>query len=586
MRQHALAVAAAVLAGIIYGGPHIWFVISNKDIYQGIPMIHIANEDFYLARVQEIINGHYTLGSQGYYEYKDQLPLSPPTGEFIYALPTLIFGMSLTATLLAANFIFPLILFLLIYALFYRLASQDDKLTTKVTAVAVGTFVTLGYDLVDYRTVWSYLTGANHPSQWLIWSRPVNPILGAIFLFSFILCIWSIVQKGKHPKLAIGLGGIFLALMFASYFFSWGMALSIFTFVGLFLFLKKEYATIKCLALLFGVGLLLSSPYWYISWQAKFNPWYQSSVLRSGLLYTHYPLLNIFLLVTLAVYLAILFRQFGKNFKFFRLENYHLFTLAFLLGGLFAFSQQIITGITIWPFHFVQYTIPLSIVTIFTLLYHYLSARYPLVWKGVIGLVLFASLWFGINTQFVTYKVFLDHNRSVQSYRPVFDWFNKEEKDCVVLVASDPKKRYLLNGMITSFTHCNIYANTWSYSLMPDDRIYHNYLVNIRAQGITGDMIEEYMKQNMGESRAYLSSNWKGLYGVRLFPDFTDDKLPQRLKQFPIDYRKFLAKDFSTELKKYRLDFILSVGPLVESVKKQLPNIELVAEINGNFIYQ
>jgi len=585
--RHRLALVAAFLVGLIYGGPHIWFAATN-DSYQGIPLMQSANEDFYLARMQEIIDGHPLVGSHGYFEYKDQFPLAPPTAEFLYALPTLIFGISIITTLTASKFLFPFILFLLAYALIYQLMGKEDSLSQKISAVAGGLFVTLGYDLVDYKTVFGYIAGSLAPGGWLIWSRPVNPILGAIFLFAFLLFVWTIIKKRKTDKSAILGASLFLAFMISSYFFSWGIGLSILFIMGLIYLLKHDYAKVKRLVFVFVIGVGLSLPYWYLSWQAKQSPWYEDSVLRSGLFYTRYPVLNKVLLASLALYAVILFLGFLKDSKTFKFKNWHFFIFSFLAGGIFAFSQQIITGMTIWPFHFVQYTIPLSIVALMVVFFRYAHERWGLLWKGAVGIILLASLWFGIYTQYSTYITFVDHFVSIQPYMKVFDWLNSQEKDCVVLSVGgeDLDQVREIKGMIPAFTHCNQYAYSWFYSLVPEDRIYYSYLVNLRLRGVTSQGIEDYIKKNRAEANVFLSSNWKGFYQIKNFPDFEDKKLSERLKNLPADYRAFLKKDFGTELEKYRLDYILSIGPLREDIKNQLTNLKLATEIDGIFLYQ
>src|SRR3989338_4469183 len=170
-------------------------------------------------------------------------------------------------------------------------------------------------------------------------------------------------------------------------------------------------------------------------------------------------------------------------------------------------------------------------------------------WILIIVIVVVASVWSGISIQSGTYVKFLEHNKSVQSYAPVFNWFNQQEKDCVVLVSAAREQFIELSGMILAFTHCNIYANTWVYSLMPEERRYHSYLVNLRFRGVSADGIDEYLKKNNSEMRTYLSSNWVGLYEHSVFPDFEDLKLSKRAERLPNDYRQFLDKHLTTKLK-------------------------------------
>ena len=347
--SHYLAVLVAVIVGLIYIAPNLIFILSLGDEYKGIPMMRTGNEDFYLARIREIIDGHPALGSFVFYEYKNQPPLSPPAGEFLYALPTLLFGISPINTLIASRFFLSLILFLLIYFLVRALTSSLESLSNKINSVACALFVVLGYDLVDYRSIWRFFTGQLELSSggFLIWSRPVNPILGAIFLFSFLIFIWKVVQKNPHKKINIIGAAAFFSLMIGNYFFSWGLALSVLGILVLIYLFKREFLVVRNLLwVVFGTALL-SAPYWYSAWTASKSPWYGDSVLRSGLFYTHYPLLNKLMLAVLAFYLlaAVLIPSWVNRLSFGGLkrsliatiknfQNWQWFCLAFIFGSL------------------------------------------------------------------------------------------------------------------------------------------------------------------------------------------------------------------------------------------------------------
>ena len=61
--------------------------------------------------------------------------------------------------------------------------------------------------------------------------------------------------------------------------------------------------------------------------------------------------------------------------------------------------------------------------------------------------------------------------------------------------------------------------------------------------------------------------------------------LDERIKKFPEGYKEFLNKDFETELRKYKLDYVLSVGPLTDRVIKQLTSIKLAWQQADIYIY-
>ena len=602
IKNHHLALAGAILVGLIYLAPYVVFRISLGEKYQSIPMLATANEDFYLARIQEIVDGHPLLGSIVFYDYKDQLSLTPPTAEMFYAVPSILLGAAPADILIASKFILPFILFLLVYYLIYRLVADSDSPFAKFNAIAGGLFVTLGYDLVNYRSLWLFLSGQSSLSgNFLLWSRPVNPILGAIFLFSFFICLWSIIRKSRCRKSLIFLAAVFLALMISSYFFAWGVAVSVAAALILFYFFKKDYQTVTSFLWVALLAVIMSLPYWYMNFKVSQNIFYKDAILRNGLFYTHYPLLNKVILAALLFYfilfipliiikLKLIFKDrlsFIKQFSLTRARDWNLFCLALLLGGLWALNQQVITGMTVWPFHFVQYTIPLSMVVVMTLLYNVIKEKSRYLWLLISAAIFSSSLIFGIATQTSAYRLNYEYYSAMQSYKPIINWLNQQEKDSVVLVAVDDiLVMEQINGLIPAFTHCNIYASNWAYNLMQPDRMRFNYLVLLRLKGVPAGGIEEYLEDNQREVAGYLYSNWKGLYNVKQFPDFSDELLAERIKNFPENYRQFIEQDFFKELKKYRLDYILSIGPLNERIKKDLPQSKLIKQIDDKFIYQ
>jgi len=591
-KKHYIAIICALFIGLLYIGPHIAFIFSLGDEYQGIPMLQTANEGGYLARIHEIIDGYWMVGSFPFYEYKSQMPLMPPTGEMFYAFPSFFLGISLSSVLIASKFILPFILFLLIYTLIYNLLIHSHSLSRKVSALSGAFFIVLGYDLVDYRSLINFFLGRSElGGDFLIWSRPVNPILGAIFLFSFLLGIWAIIQKTKYQKTAIGSSALFFALMIMSYFFSWGMALSILGVLVLIYIFKREYKIVAEFISVFALALVFSLPYWYMTYITRQSPLYNETALRTGLIYSHYPLFNKVLLLTLVIYFILVFIPIIKNILLKNntkhdFQNWYWLCLAFVLGSFWAFNQQVITGMTAWPYHFVQYSIPLSMIVLVVLLYNVVFSKFHFrfVWIFATISIIGSSLLFGLYSQIHTYKNSYSYHYELQSYNSIFQWFNKKPKDCVILV-HDERVNYSLNNLLLAFTHCNVYVSNEVFSLIPEERIYHNYLVTLRMKSISSEDIEDYVAENISEVRGYLFTNWEGVHGTPEFPDFFDSELRERIKKLPQDYKEFLKKDFREELNKYRLDYIMSVGPLGEGVIAQLNGLKLEYQDNDVFVY-
>lgn len=588
--KHWLALVLASVVGLIYLAPNVFFILSLGDDYRGIPMMKTPNEDFYLGRIREILDGYPGAASFVFFEYKNEPSLTPPIGEFFYAIPGFLLNASPVNILIASRFYLPFILFLLTYFLIHRLTASKETLSNKINAVSGALLVTLGYDLVDYRSLWGLITGVIEPSGFLIWARPVRPIIGVILLMTFLLFLWSALEKTSRRKIYMAGTAIFLALMFPSGFFDWGIAMSILAALILIYLFQKEYEKIKNLLIIIFSAVLLASPYLYSLWRSSSHEWYQDSVLRLGLFYTHYPLMNKLMLVVLVLYLILVsfssfkYRKTGEGASYF--QNWHWMSLAFILGSFLAYNQQIITGKTIWPYHFVQYTIPLAMIVFMVLFYNIIKIEWSrYLWVAGIFTLISASLLFGIYTQLGAYNRFYARYAGLQSYASLFDWFNEQEKDCVIHVGNTPDLAPNLEMLILAFTHCNIYNSATVYSLMPDERVYHNYFSTLFFNGVTAENIEKYMREHEDEVRGRLSSNWKSLYGVTEFPDFEDTKLKGRIENLPEDYRKFLSKNITDELNKYRLDYVLLAGPLDDKVIRYAPNLKIAFEKNDMVVY-
>lgn len=587
-KQHWLAVVCAAAVGVIYITPHLAFIVSLGPEYKGIPMMQSQNEDYYLARIHEITEGHYSTGSFIFYEYKDAPPLTPPTIEFLYALPTLLLGIPLVATAIASRFFLPALLFLLAYFLISRLTGDRESLSHKVNAVAGALFVTLGYDLIDYRSAWEFLAQGKNlataftSGSFLIWSRLVHPIFGALLLFSFFLCLLSVVQRtGRRTAAMVG-AAVSLALMFSSYFFSWGLAVSVAAALLVIFFLKKEYLVVRNLVLVLGGGMVLAFPYWITVWRATLSPWYQESLLRGGLFYTHYPIWNKLMLAVLALFVILVLPHLRKAATR-KMEDWQCFSLALIFGSLWVYIQQVVTGRTIWPYHFPQYTIPFALVVVFVLLYNIIKSRFPSFWGATVVCSALICVMYGVALQSGVYRASFNRFAQMQVYAPIFDTLNKQ-KSCVVLAKNDERRNW--NYFIPAFTSCDIYTESGVSLLVPFDRIYHNYLVNLRLKGLTAETIENYLKDNPNAPREYLFGNWKGLYNLRDFPDLGDPLYEARRSTLVADYKEFIKKDFREELKKYRLDYILSLDPLSPVLLQALPGTKPLQGAGDLYLYQ
>ena len=288
----------------------------------------------------------YPLYSKWFYEYQKVPPLLSPIAEWLWVLPSKLLSVSVINYSLLMKFFLPTLLFLLVYFFIIEILNSDF-LHTKFFAIAGSFLVVLGYDLVDYRTVFNVIRGTHTLSSFLIWTRPVNPINGAIIIFSFLFILLLLLKKITVGRIITGVCLFSLAVY--TYFFTWALLLSITSILIVVYFFKKKWPFLKAMLIILGLGFLISLPYFYLVNLASKNVWYADSAARIGLHYSHQPIINKLLLLVIILFLALTIIL--KKHKYFH-DDWWWFCLALLFGGVWAFSQQIITGISIWPYHF------------------------------------------------------------------------------------------------------------------------------------------------------------------------------------------------------------------------------------------
>ncbi len=553
----------AIIVGLISVAPHLLAVSKIGNDYKGIPFIYTNNEDYYLSRIHEISDGYPTIASPYFFEYKNLSPLVPPIGEYFYFALSFFSFFDLTKTLVLAKFLFPLILFILVFILIKKLTDHDD-LSSKLTALSGGLFVTLGYDLVDYSTLLTRLKGASFEVL-SVWTRPVNPITGALILFSLLILISTILKK-KDSKQTKYISGILFGAS-VGYFFTFGVALSILATIVTIMLIIKEHALAKKFLIVIGIGFLLDAIYWF-SASKTLSGGGEEIALRNGMLLSHLPILNKVLIVATIIFCLIcfyLFRSRKINLK----EPWFIISSSGLLGGLISFNQQIITGRTIWPHHFVQYTIPIAMIAVILALYFLFHDKHKKLWNWIMLASTCLVLAFGIwNAS--TYKHKIPDFIKLQEYQEIFNWINtKAEKDCVIFVK---EKKEELTRLIPAFTSCNVYDTTYLSTTMPKERILHNYLMKLKINGVKKTEVEKYILENKGDAREYFYTDWNVLFSKKHDPEFETT-----LDSVGKAYKKIYDEPITDLLKKFRIDYLITD----KSADLEIKNIPL--EIKNEF---
>ncbi len=573
-REYFLALCFAVFVGILAVLPSILAPFALGEDYRGVQFLYLDNEDHYRARIQEILDGHLAVASFHLYEYKNDSVIMPPINEYFYAIPALLFGLSFV--MIASKFLFPAMLFFLAYFLVVNMIGREREYA-KLAALTSGLLVIFGTELVNYQVSIPLLRGMNHETSLLLWTRPANPIIGALMIFGLLNLIWWVVAR-KYRYAYVGVGVLLAATV--GYFFTLGISISILvSTIGIFI-LRKEYVIVKELGIALLISLIIDAPYWYNTLTAVGGEEGKMLAERNGLYFTHSPVFNKLLIATTLFFvISFCYSYYFKKDREYIEENSKvwLFMSALMLGSWIAFNQQIITGRAIWYHHFVQYTIPITLLV--SVLVSYLVWRRYLRTLWFLGISIGVTLCLAVGTLYAfSYVYKVGDFRKLQQYAGAFDFLNTQaQKDCVVLIKENNEQ---FERLIPAYTHCNTYTTTSTFFGITNERVLHNYLLRLRLAGIDPEQAREYMEAHPEDIHIYFFTNW-----TNMFAEGADPWVLAQIPELVEKYRSFVQEDLKEQVLAYRMDYLASEAPISPSLKNELPGLTLATSTSRFYFY-
>ena len=443
IRKYWLVIFVTMAVAAFTGLPSIFFLQRMGDGFRGVYPVFNGDALFYQTRIQEIYDGHGAINHSYFFEHKDiAYPQQIGAEYFIYSL-TKISGLSAPALQVIIDFVMPAIIFLLSYLLFKKIAPNE------YTAVL--------FPLALYTVVMAGLFKPIHPQITL-------PLL-LLFLIFWVKLILNDKNKWRHSVIS----GVFLGLLFLTYFYHWTFLFVVMGIYILIMLLSKSFAEIKYHALLIGIGVLIGIPYILRMLASLEAPFQAETMVRLGLYFSHLPESYPRLAVAL-VWLAF-FIWFARYYKIEQDKKTQIVATLLIANVLYP-NHQLITGVIFenavhWSW------MPL---VIFIFSGHYiigvLIQRNVRLWKNFITLLLTSVLlilpawrlstflWPAYPRQ---YKKNLVEDR--QYYGEVFAWINANtEKDAVIL--SDMQ----LMNFIPVYTAANVYHSYYAFVLPGSDQ--------------------------------------------------------------------------------------------------------------------
>ena len=436
----------ALLCGLLVAAwvtlPSVLFFQRTAGQFQGIYPELNGDRLYYHTRIHEVLDGHPAVNRPYFFEYKDVLyPQATGAERFIDAL-TRIFSTSLQQLQLVLDFVAPFLIFLLSYALFYKLAPH--RLTAIVLPFIL--FFIIPADL----------------------AKPINPQITFPLLLLFLLLWMLMIQKTIH-RLWYALGaGVVLGLLFLTYFFHWSFLVVL---VGLYvigLLMKKEFKTLPLYGVLFGVAILVGIPYFIQIFQGMGAPFHAETAVRVGVYHSYFP--ESLPRLAVAVVWFLFFAWFVRLYKIEK-QPMTLVVASFLLANILYPNHQIITHTIIqnanhWSF------MPLFIYAL-TLHYFFSVVHEKNLVRASRWLLAVAVILFLIPVvRFATFTYYSTvHNlvardaETAQRYGIVIGWINQNTQSDEVIFSDTNTMR-----LIPAYTAANVYYDNYAMNLPGSDR--------------------------------------------------------------------------------------------------------------------
>lgn len=556
-----------VLVSLIYGFPNI--ILFNKLGSDYNPLVisgqsPIARDEAfaYAPFVNYILNGNFYLRDVYVTEFAD-FP-TPYMGE---TAPALIFAVlarltgSIEKAFIAADFIFPPIIFFLFYVLTsFFIKNRGFALATAFLTVIARDFIAV----IPYpHETFQYLTFAEGQNYLLYFSRAFHPQLTFILFLSAALLLIKLVSNPKNKIIILGLGLVF-GTLFYSYIFHWTYFALAFSFVFLYIAVKRDWAVARSLAMVCVVAVIVGLPYFYNIWQFNKLDLAEDFVNKTSLHGLPLPL-------TLLRYLVItIFFAFATKLKSYLSA---VFFLVLLAGVTISPISRIIVGQDLETFHYLRRALmPLATISFFIIIYQILIKRnFSLT---IISIIIFSStLFLALKNQIIaTEKVKSAHQKD-RAQEVVFNWLKQNTQKGSVVGSLDTT----FNSLLPIYTHNYVYFPPTDRTIMPTDEGVDRFLILANLLGLSL------------ENQRMMLSDKSLLSYLFVYQTYENRKLSVdsvKAKSARIRGQDLYEIKWQEKAKEFRMDYLITTSRELSLIQPDLRFLNPIAAIGDYLIFK
>ena len=593
-RKHCLAGVFALAVGLVYLLPHILFFLEAGDEYH-YPFLAMPDERHYASRIQEVYDGHYAIASPDLKEYKNAPHFWQPLSEIVVASIGKLLGIQVGGLLVLSDFLFPFLLFLVIYFFAWQLTESRMLAILGACAIMMVSFVIFGppQSLIYWlgHISWVKLNPLLNPRSSFLFSRTINPQFNIILFFLCLIGIYGACFR--EARGFVLLAGAALSALFYCNFFYWSYLAGGCGLFAAYALLKKDLKVFRNLVIIVMIGGLLSVPYWMSVQELSKSPYYDEAVKRTLIQFTHKPYLAKIELLCIFFFVAFCPKK----------DRPYLFLTAFFLGGLVCENQQVLTGRRMGPYHWSIYCQAPLMWLAMALMAAGAGQRWPgnrLIrfarqkQKSLATVAILFMFFNAVHTQ-VVYVYATDREKGprpcyekslpvwlyYQKLDPALSWLNvNAKKDSVVLASM------WASYLITAFTHCNVVATWATHSyLIPGYELWERWLLKFYFFGVPDDRVYEALAPNLdgvcelcswllNEEERPALRNWV----EKTYRDLKQTPLQDLLAKYHVEYVLFSKEEreeYLTEQTGFDVGQCLFLRPVVKTKDVELYELML-----------
>ena len=563
LARHRAAIAVAVVISLLYGMHHF---VMPRFMPEGLvykPVTYESDPD---------AGGYYGPRANAFFSRNE---ITTPSFLPI-ANPLIIGGLgkvlgSMERAYIVSDFLFPPLIFLAVYALACELLRRK---TASLMLSSVFVVSPLAFLLSPSVPIFATATP-------LYFSSFEYPKITFLFYVGTLFFIFRAVSRGGRKNIL--LAGLFFGSLFYTYLYDWAyITVALFIMLAWFA-LRREWIPVKSCAGIFGIGALVSIPYWFNFLALRRLPHYDDIMFRIGGIEVGRQFRFSSVWKTYARHILLIVALAATSLK--RAPPAVIFLASLLSAYFVVVNAQIVLGFSPQPDHWYRETflpVMLSFGVLFmwlwnTYLASHISVKIARAACFVFLILFFVQAFYG---QYRLSRIQADFFGIEKKYADAYQWIAKHTTSDSV-IGNIYKKT---NHEIILYSPNRVFLPSGFNTTASNEELWERLYILARLWEFTPEQLRDFIQTNTLYlfQVYYQSTMFNSSFETLKLKAIPHDELESRIAKY-IQMQKMTVRTAP-----HRLDYILA-GPREEKIAptpdlfKEMP---LVYEVEGVRIYQ